>query len=443
MSTKKFSEFTDELAITSSQKVLALDEDEDKVVPRTLDELLNPAYGVEWDPTADTYTRLGRIASYGAGTPTAKGDVVPDDLLPIQKGMYGCVVDDDGVEQYRLLASDHTKKDTSDNVNANIDGSDGQVMIRVPEHWWKQEYVSGKHRFWVSPYPVKGFHHFTGGYIGKYPATLYDDSASAYIDGDGNGGADTADDVLASISGKLPWSNETRDEFRTLAENRGTGWHQLDNRIYSAVVRLMVIEFATLNMQEAISGGNTKFAAWDFATDIAATGKSNSDGETSNGQATTNGNSGDYVSYRGIEDIFGNLWQFVDGINVYNVEADTASYLYLCSSYANYADDTVTNYVNCGELPQSDNYGANLLQIINDIGGLFPASVGGSSTTKLTDYFSTYYDNLSGGYGTDWRVVLVGGAACHGARAGVFCVDADSGSSSGASLLGARLCFTG
>ena len=279
--------------------------------------------------------------------------------------------------------------------------------------------------------------------MGKYGAVLYDDGTSAYIDGDGNGGADTVNDILSSVSGKKPWSKQTRAEFRTLAENRGTGWHQLDNRIYSAVVRLMIIEFATLNMQAAISEGNSKFAAFVFATCIGATGKSNADGETSNGQSTAGGNIGDYVSYRGIEDIFGNLWQFLDGVNVKNVEADLASYLWLCNEYANYADDTETNYTKSGELALLDGYGANFIQNINDKGGLFPSAVGAGSTTKLTDYFYTYYDNLTPGYGTDLRVVFVGGGANGGARVGVFCVPAHYASSIASSYFGARLCLFG
>lgn len=441
MSTIKFSEIiaANSAAITKEQTVLAHDSVEGKIVPRTLEELMFPSYGIEWDPSADTYTRLGRIAGYAAGTPTAAGAVVPNDLLPIQAGMFGCVVNDAGEMQYRLQADDHTKKE--DGNAATITGADGQVMIRVPRHWWLQEYVGGKHRFWVSPYPVKGYHEFTGGYIGKYGATMYDDGTSAYVDGDGNGGADIANDVLASISGKKPWSKETRTDFRTLAENRGTGWHLLGNRIYSAVVRLMIIEFGTLNMQEAISEGNSKFAAWVFATCIGATGKSNTDGEISNGQSTTNGNIGDYVSYRGIEDIFGNLWQFLDGVNVKNVEADLASYLWLCNEYANYADDVETNYTKSGELALLDGYGANLIQNINDKGGLFPSAVGGSSTTKLTDYFLTAYDSLSPGYGTQWNAVRIGGGSTDSMMVGAFFFSGSYLSSEKADYLTARLCL--
>lgn len=438
---KKISDYDPVPLNFDNQLMLLEDTNEHDFFKLPIDGVLSPAYGVEWDPTADTYTRIGRIASYAAGTAIARGAVVPNDLLPIQNGMYGCVVDDNGHEQYRLKSSNHNQKE--DGSGSHILGTDGQVMIRVPEHWWLQEYVGGKHRFWVSPYPIQGYHHFTGGYMGKYQATLYDDGTSAYIDGDGNGGADTVNDILASVSSKKPWSGQTRAAFRTLAENRGTGWHQLDNRIYNAVLRLMVIEFATLNMQKAISEGNTKFAAWDFATCIRVTGKSNSYGEVSTGLSTPSGYNEDFVSYRGIEDIFGNLYQFLDGVNVKNVEADLTSYLWLCNEHANYADDTETNYTKCGELALLEGYGANFIQLINNLGGLYPSAVGGGSTAKLTDYFYTYYDNLTPGYVTDLRVVLVGGRAGHGAVAGVFFVSAACASSDAGSNFGARLCFSG
>ena len=436
---KKISEYDEESLDLTNQFLLIDDTSQNKFGKLPLSRVFDPAYGIEWDPSADTYTRLGRIAGYAAGTPTAKGAVVPDDLLPVQAGMFGCVVNDAKEMQYRLSATNHANKE--DGNAATLTGADGQVMIRVPRHWWLQEYVGGKHRFWVSPYPVKGYHEFTGGYIGKYGATMYDDGTSDYVDGDGNGGADIANDVLASVSGKKPWSSEDRADFRTLAENRGTGWHLLDNRIYSAVVRLMIIELATLNMQAAISEGNSKFASWVFATCIGATGKSNADGETSNGQSTAGGNIGDYVSYRGIEDIFGNLYQFLDGVNVKNVEADLASYLWLCNEHANYADDVETNYTKSGELALLDGYGANLIQNINDKGGLYTSAVGGSSTTKLTDYYYQAYSVLAPGYVTDWRVVLVGGLANSGAKVGVFSVYASRDSSFAASAIGARLCL--
>ena len=89
-----------------------------------------------------------------------------------------------------------------------------------------------------------------------------------------------------------------------------------------------------------------------------------------------------------------------------------------------------------------DGYGGNFIQLINDLGGMYPSAVGGSSTTKLTDQFYTQYDNLAPGYTTDWRVVRVGGCADNGATAGVFCVAATDDSSIDLAHLGARLCLT-
>ncbi|MBC8383459.1 MAG: hypothetical protein H8E22_06625, partial [Candidatus Cloacimonetes bacterium] len=165
---KKISDYSEIPLNFDNQFLLVDDTNENDFGSLPLSRVFNPAYGIEWDPSADTYTRLGSIAGYAAGTAIAKGAVVPDDLLPIQAGMFGCVVNDAGEMQYRLKSTNHNQKE--DGSGSNLLGADGQVMIRIPRHWWLQEYVGGKHRFWVSPYPIKGFHEFTGGYMGKYGA---------------------------------------------------------------------------------------------------------------------------------------------------------------------------------------------------------------------------------------------------------------------------------
>lgn len=253
----------------------------------------------------------------------------------------------------------------------------------------------------------------------------------------------TTGDKLASISGKAPITYITRAQARQLAKNRGAGWHQFDFNLISAVQLLYLTEYADFNSQAMISAGNTKFASWNLSTDVQATGKSNADGNGSGGQSTTNGASSDYVSYRGIEDIFGNIWQFIDGINIRNYDplggTNYASYAFLCGNPTNFADDTLSNYelVPNGTLSEADGY---ISALIATKLGFLPKLIDISSgeNDNICDYYYTDFDNNPNG---GWRVVLVGGDANDGGRAGVFYVASDFASSPASSTFGARLCF--
>jgi hypothetical protein len=57
----------------------------------------------------------------------------------------------------------------------------------------------------------------------------------------------------------------------------------------------------------------------------------------------------------------------------------------------------------------------------------------------MASYYYTRYNDLEVGFGTDWRVLIVGGSALNGSLAG-FLVHAANASAYGHAYLGARLC---
>jgi len=395
------------------------------------------SYGARFDKSTNTWIRLGRTA----GQPT--GVTLADNLIPIQAAMHGCVVDDSLNLKYLLNDLDHTKK--ADGSAASLDGTDGQALVQVPKFYYKlvkvsadiiDTYVSFQR---LPGYKVSPMHYRNGkeldyAYVGKYPGVLWDDSASAYVDGDGTVQADPVNDKLSSVSGFKPFSNQTRAEFRQMTQNRGSKFFQFDAATRASLLLLLITEYATGNFQAAISAGNTQFASWDFATCISATGKSNSDGMVANGQSTTDGDATDYIVWRGIEDLWGNLMQWLDGLNVYNVEVDGKSYAYFCDNPSNFADNTTTNYENVEELSLADGYQKMIGY------KCLPTEVGGASNTHFADYFCTYYGNLSAGFVEDWRVALVGGDVISGSIAGAFCLSAHRNSAFAHSSIGGRLC---
>jgi len=269
-------------------------------------------------------------------------------------------------------------------------------------------------------------------YIGAYEGIGWDASASAYIDntnvaatGWSGGAIDTGADILSSVSGKNPITDETRAEFRAIAANRGTGWRQQDFDLTSAIQLLYLVEYADWNSQAMIGQGRTQLSGGTWTKDsyIGVTGKSNADG---NGTNSVDGNTNAaYMTYRGIENFFGNIWKWVDGINVND------NVPYVSNDDTVFADDTAAGYTALGiTLANANGYQVLLEQQAR---GFLPASAdgSGSSSTYITDY---YYQN------TGWRVVMLGGAATYGAAAGVAAWLASVASTYADVNLGGRLC---
>lgn len=111
--------------------------------------------------------------------------------------------------------------------------------------------------------------------------------------------------------------------------------------------------------------------------------------------------------YRGIENFFGNVYHWVDGINIKDYVA------YICYDPEEYVSDKFTapykalGYTNAN----TDGYSKKLGFDENDPLVRFPVEVGGGSTTYMSDY---YYRN------TGNRVALVGGLLSGGAFDGAW-----------------------
>jgi hypothetical protein len=140
---------------------------------------------------------------------------------------------------------------------------------------------------------------------------------------------------------------------------------------------------------------------------------------------------GSYMSYRGIENFFGHLWKFVDGINIggATIPQDNNK-VHVCNKDTDFADDTWTNYTDLSVvLSQSNGWQLALEQTSR---GFLPASVGGGGTTYITDY---YYQN------SGWRVAWLGGYANYGSSAGAVSWYLRSSSGSRYRDVVGRLCF--
>lgn len=374
--------------------------------------------------------------------------------ISAQENIYNkikrCVLSDNGVVQYYLHPTDSTKK--ADGSSANITGTDGQVMVEIPKFYTKR-IVVGTYTTWkISHLPLAGYTihpafikdgvEVDNRYIGAYQACVYHASAGQYVDGlnlDIAGWRyDYNADKLSSVSGKYPVVGVTREQCRQMAANRGLGWRQMDFDLWSAVQMLYMIEYQSLYSQNKLGAGNTVGsygASSAVQTDSPHTiaGASNALGNGSTNTTTgagVNAKPGtSFVSYRGIENIYGNAWQFVDGINI---NIGTAGTVYVTNTRANFADNTSTGHtLITSSFPTASGYPSNFLSIDNY---MLPAnSTGGSTTTYLTDY-------LYAATSTN-RVLIVGGGAGSGGNAGVFCVSAYDSSGLRSRSFSSRLAF--
>ena len=409
--------------------------------------LSSTPYGVTWDESGDSYLRTGFLT--GIATGTSPGNAV----LPIQAAMRRCLMNDSGIVQYYLDPTDSTKR--VGGGAAVLTGADGQVMVEIPAFYYRYAFTGTSHTWEISLVPSAGFSlhpaFIKNGvfvpyrYIGAYEGSMYDIGTTAMIpDADIEVNVViAAGDLLCSISGQYPKTNQTRADFRVLASQRGTGWRNQDYDLISAIQLLYLVEYADFDSQDMIGNGRTMFStgAWEAANQgvgkyIGECGYSNGDGNTTNAtdraaaanisaiNTDTDPTYHDYMSYRGIENFFGNVWKWVDGININD------NVPYVSNVDTDFADDTATDYTALGiTLINADGWQNTLEQQDR---GFLPASVGASSSTKITDY---YYQAAG------WRVVDLGGHANDALYAGAFSVAASDASSNVAVAFGGRLTY--
>jgi hypothetical protein len=263
----------------------------------------------------------------------------------------------------------------------------------------------------------------------------------AYIGGgnldDATALVDTAADKLSSVKGVYPMVGLTRNEFRLLAAVNGTGWRQLDFYLWCAVGMLYVVEYQTFYNQDELGNGNTNGTYLDPSAvqsdsphTVAGLRDDVGNGSTTsaNGQGTATKPGTVAMKYRGIENLFGNCWNWADAINI-NVTATGNVHLANGNDRANYADNTATDHtLVTSSLATSS---ANIQELLPLAPYFLAAATGGTDAQYVTDRHS--------GSATSNRVARVGGDASNGGDAGVFALTATSSSTTRSRGLGGRL----
>lgn len=395
--------------------------------------------------------------------------------LPVQSQMRRCLLNDNGEVVTYLHATDSTKTDTG--AAADLTGASGMVMVEIPEHYRKFEFDGSNILALISAFPLPGFHKVRKVYRSAYEATVDRTTSTIKLASVVNttaafrGGNNTAgwDETYRSLLGR-PATNISLTSFRSYARNRGAaglndkGWNC---DLYEAQLNtywLFVIEYAQLNCQAAFTSqlteeGYRQGGLGDGVTTLDGTKWNNFNGYNPFvpcGITNSLGNATGVVdyempeeygatltvhvpSYRGIENPFGHVWSWTDGILVQaQSDADGAKHLFFRAADdnpANFNSSNYNGYVQRGELPRSDGYVKKIL--CGEYGDNMPQQIGGSSMTYFADYF---YQNKPAS-GVALRGVYFGGSADSGAPAGLASAPAYYAPSATATSLGSRLCF--
>lgn len=412
-------------------------------------------YGIQWDTLiADSAcTRVGRVDLNSS--------------LPIQSLMRRCMLMDNGVVNYYL---DQTNSNFQDNgAPAILDGSDGQVMVEIPEFFIRFEMEGTKRRCLMSLYPLPGFNKIGKMYISAYEAAL--DRTNLKLSSVVNntaqfrgGNNNAANDLLSKTFLGRPATALSLTQFRTYARNRGSvNWNCNAYLAQKILYWLIAVEYGNFNNQLAYNPaltaeGYRQGGLGSGVTDIDGTKWSNFNGYypfIPCGHTNGLGNATGIVAYsmpseydatikttyvptyRGVENPFGHIWKWTDGCKC-NIQSDASgglSEFYVCNNPTNFQDADYANYVIRGLLPRTEGYIKSL--IVGEYGEMMPLTVGGSSTTYMSDYF---YTSIPAS-GVSQRGVLFGGTASSGASAGV-CYSYTYGTATSAyAYFGSRLCY--
>lgn len=398
-------------------------------------------YGVSWSETSSNpdCIRIGNMDMHRS--------------LPIQSMMKPFAFQTQSLYKDQFVPM---KENFSEAMYGHVNnGEAGQVastvnvMIKIPEFWYVDDYTPGTktHNLKICPHAKPGWYHHKEAYVSAYEAFNFDNKGR-----------------LVSMRSVVPTVNFNRTNGRTWARANGfdgeAKWNLYTYEEHRAICHLFLVEYATRNSQKAVnteltpegfrqgglgSGCTTGTATingaqtWSFIP----TGSSDSLGSGS-GEVTVTiqqtDQSGSNTStitrkcnrYRGIENPFGHIWKHTDDI----ISKYEAPYRTWYKSVK--PDQFATNKNNSYKpLCSVDNVNTGYKTEIKATPAcdFFSMSVsGGSETTYWCDY---NWDNTD----TSEHCLLIGGYSGAGGTAGLFILYSNDGVGDSGANVGSRLTY--
>ena len=397
-------------------------------------------YGVSWSETSSNpdCTRIGNMDMHRS--------------LPIQSMMKPFAFQTQSVhkDQFVPLKENFTEAMYGhvSNGEAGQVASTVNVMIKIPEFWYVDDYTPGTktHNLKICPHAKPGWHHHKEAYVSAYEAFNF-----------GNKGR------LISMKSVVPTVNFTRTNGRTWARANGfdgeAKWNLYTYEEHRAICHLFLVEYATRNSQKAVnteltpegfrqgglgSGCTTGTATingaqtWSFIP----TGSSDSLGSGS-GEVTVTiqqtDSSGSNTStitrkcnrYRGIENPFGHIWKHTDDIiSIY--EGGWRTY-YKSIKPDQFATNKNNSYKPLTSAAVVTGYKTEI-RATPTCDFFAEACTNGSETTYWCDY---NWDNTD----ASEHCLLIGGSSDAGGQAGLFYLYSDDGVGTSYATIGSRLTY--
>lgn len=397
-------------------------------------------YGVSWSETSSNpdCTRIGNMEMHRT--------------LPIQSMMKPFAFQTQPIhkDQFVPLKENFTEAMYGhvNNGEAGQVASTVNVMIKIPEFWYVDDYTPGTktHNLKICPHAKPGWHHHKEAYVSAYEAFNF-----------GNKGR------LISMKSVVPTVNFTRTNGRTWARANGfdgeAKWNLYTYEEHRAICHLFLVEYATRNSQKAVntaltpegfrqgglgSGCTTGTATingaqtWSFIP----TGSSDSLGSGS-GEVTVTiqqtDSSGSNTStitrkcnrYRGIENPFGHIWKHTDDIiSIY--EGGWRTY-YKSIKPDQFATNKNNSYKPLTSAAVVTGYKTEI-RVTPTCDFFAEACTNGSETTYWCDY---NWDNTD----TSEHCLLIGGNSDDGGAAGLFYLYSANGVGTSSANIGSRLTY--
>jgi hypothetical protein len=281
-----------------------------------------------------------------------------------------------GVENYKLNPNNFAQKVDGVTAADITSGNDGDVMIAFPR---------------------RGVTISTSGNIVTIKMTDNPDNAAFEYNAHTRGttakdkfylGAykgNTISSKLRSLSGKAPTATQTIGTFRTQAQANGAGYE--NSGFYQLIFRqcMYLLKYKNLNSQVALGRGYV-----DANSAAIATG-----GTNAKGMDFGEGTGKLQMKLFGIEDFWGNIWEWIDGLVTdasRNMLTANSSFNDTGSGYTNNGQGATANIGNYMSKPQG---GTKT--------GFIAKEVSGSETTYFCDYASLLASCVAcfGGYWSD------------------------------------------
>jgi hypothetical protein len=365
-------------------------------------ESLTSVFGVSWD-SSNPSTALTRLTKANDPNKLVTVDITTEPVPAVGTGSGSSPFDSYmpwmGMEEVDIDASGRV-------YPANRTSPSSATCVKIPQFYYKVEKSGNIFRYYVADGPIDGFslHPGSESYIARYEGYLVNKSGGQ---------------ALCSYSNTPAKTGLTRADFRNYAKNFASNAQLYDFAAWCAVGLLYLVEFADWDSQEKINRGIVNDSS------VHKTGETDAmvyhTGRAAGGLINTAA-----VQYRWIENPWGNVREFIDGINFNNMSA------YICTNPANYADDTTNNYTAAGVTLCSSGWIKGMGLSNTFLWAFLPDANGGSETTYIPDYMYS---------SSGLNVLNVGGYWTGASGAGLFSFNANFDSSVSSNVTGARLQF--